>query len=120
MRYSLAEKGTTMAKKKEMDNLAKDAAAAKAAGMSYGQWKAMQYNPVVIKKKDEIQEGWKVCPHCNQPFKPSQQGSKQIYCELTCQRETQKERYMVNGKNKEYQRRYKEKKLAEQAGAENG
>ena len=30
------------AKKKEMDNLAKDAAAAKAAGMSYGQWKAMQ------------------------------------------------------------------------------
>ena len=108
-----------MAKKKEMDNLAKDAAAAKAAGMSYGKWKAMQYNPVVIKKKEEIPEGWKVCPHCKKPFKPNH-GNKQIYCEVTCQREAQKERDIANGKRQECYRRWKEKKLAEQEGAENG
>lgn len=38
-------------KKKEMDNLAKDAAAALAAGMSYGKWKAMQEQPEVREKK---------------------------------------------------------------------
>lgn len=51
-----------MAKKKEMDNLAKDAAAALAAGMSYGKWKAMQ-DPVKIEEPnpDEIPEGYKIC-----------------------------------------------------------
>ena len=38
-------------KKKELDKLAKDAAAALAAGMSYGRWKAMQDFPVVIEKE---------------------------------------------------------------------
>jgi RNase P subunit RPR2 len=109
-----------MARKKEMDNLAKDAAAAKAAGMSYGRWKAMQENPVVIKKKVEIPETWKICPHCKKPFKPNQNGSKQIYCEISCQRGAQRERNIANGKSQEYYRRYKEKKLAEKAGAENG
>lgn len=99
-------------KKKEMDNLAKDAAAALAAGMSYGYWKAMQDKPVVIEKKEEIPEGWKVCPHCGKEFKPSQKGSKQIYCELGCQKAAQAKRYKTTDKYKEYYRNYMERKRA--------
>lgn len=109
-----------MAKKyKGPDKLALDAAAAKAAGMSYGRWKAMQDNPVVDKKEDKIPEGWKICQYCKTPFKPNH-GNKQLYCKVTCQREAQKERDKANGKRQECYRRWKEKKLAEQEGAENG
>lgn len=104
-----------MAKKKEMDNLAKDAAAALAAGMSYGYWKAMQDKPVVIEKKEGPPEGWKVCPRCGKEFKPTQKRGKQIYCELECQKEAQRERYRATDKYKEYYRSYMEKKRADQA-----
>lgn len=110
-----------MAKKyKGPDKLALDAAAAKAAGMSYGRWKAMQDNPIVVKNVEEIPEGWRICQHCKKPFKPNQYGTKQIYCELSCQRQANRERNTVNGKNQEYYRRYKEKQLARKEGAENG
>ena len=68
-------------KKKEPDKLAQDAAAALAAGMSYGKWKAMQ-DPVKIVKK--IPEGWRVCLWCGKAFKPKTRGP-QKYCEAVCQ-----------------------------------
>ena len=99
-----------MAKKKEMDNLAKDAAAALAAHMSYGKWKAMQDNSVAVKKKDEIPESWKVCPHCGKSFKPTK-GTPQKYCEMFCQQQAQALRR--SKKNCERQKRYRERKKAE-------
>lgn len=74
-----------MAKKKEMDNLAKDAAAALAAGMSYGKWKAMQeYAKIEKPNHDEIPEGWRICEWCGKPYKPKSR-RPQKYCELECQ-----------------------------------
>lgn len=97
-------------KKKEMDNLAKDAASALAAGMSYGRWKALQDNPVAVKKKDEIPENWKVCPHCGKSFKPRPK-SRQIYCEVYCQQQAQA--IKSSEKNRERQQRYRDRKKAE-------
>lgn len=77
-----------MARKKEMDNLSKDAAAALAAGMSYGKWKAMQ-RPVTFEKA--IPDGWQVCPQCGKAFKPKIKNN-QIYCEIGCQRAAEVER----------------------------
>ena len=77
--------------KREMDNLAKDAAAALAAGMSYGKWKAMQ-DPVKIEREPGLPTGWKRCRWCNEPFvaKPKQQ-----YCGVYCQKTAQRERAML-------------------------
>ena len=73
-------------KEKEMDNLARDAAAARAAGMTYGKWKALQgEQPVPVK---ELPEGWQVCVFCGKPFKPSTR-RKQLYCEAGCQKKAQ-------------------------------
>ena len=94
------QKGNTMARKKEMDNLAKDAAAALAAGMSYGKWKAMQ-GYTEVKKADEIPKGWRACKVCGKIFKPT---NKQIYCEYACQKTAQKEQikaYKQRNKGKE-------------------
>ena len=98
-----------MAKKREMDNLAKDAAAALAAGMSYGKWKALQENPVHKKKTDEIPEGWKACIRCGKPFKPK--AITQKYCEIACQREVAMEK--DRERHNERQRQYRERKKAE-------
>lgn len=76
-------------KKKEPDKLSQDAAAARAAGMSYGKWKALQSDPV--REKNGTLEGWLVCQYCGKPFKPKTK-RPQIYCEIYCQREAQKER----------------------------
>lgn len=58
-----------MAKKREPDNLAMDAAAALAAGMSYGKYMALRYKPVQkpAPKKEEP-EGDRVCKICGTPF----------------------------------------------------
>lgn len=101
-----------MAKKKAMDKLAQDAAAALAAGMSYGKWKAMQ-DPVKIEKKEEIPDGWKVCPQCGKAYKPKNcSNSKQIYCEIGCQKAAQRER--DRDKNREYYREYMARRRAEE------
>jgi hypothetical protein len=83
--------GGIMARKREMDNLAKDAAAALAAGMSYGKWKAMQ-GETRIKKPDELPDGWYICKNCGKPFKPGKYNGRKIYCELNCQREAARKR----------------------------
>ena len=72
--------------RKEPDKLARDAAAALAAGMTYGKWKAMQ-GPFEIKPETGLPKGWKKCVWCNTPFKPH---PNQIYCDWRCQRQAQK------------------------------
>lgn len=76
-------------KNKEPDNLAQDAAAARAAGMSYGKWKGLQ-TPAKIEKK-EIPEGWKRCAYCGKPFKPKSK-QNQKYCESYCGQRARAER----------------------------
>ena len=71
-------------KKKAPDKLAQDAAAALAAGMTYGKWKAMNSHPVTIEKK--IPDGWRVCEWCGKPFRPSTKSNKR-FCEVYCQKE---------------------------------
>lgn len=73
-----------MAKAKEPDQLAQDAASAKAAGLSYGKWKAMQ--GVTIKKSTDLPEGWKRCEWCNTPFKAKK---NQRFCGAVCQKYAQ-------------------------------
>lgn len=85
-----------MAKKKAPDKLAQDAAAALAAGMSYGKWKAMQ-DPVKIEKPklDEVPEGWRKCKRCGEPFKPNKYGRNQIYCDIVCQKSDYREKKRI-------------------------
>ena len=102
-----------MARKREMDNLAKDAAAALAAGMSYGKWKAMQGEPVQTTKPNELLEGWKVCPQCGKAYKPKKySNNRQIYCEVACQKAAQRVR--DKGKYDEYYRTHMREKRAKQ------
>jgi hypothetical protein len=103
-----------MARKKEPDKLAQDAAAALAAGMSYGKWKAMQEPVKIEKKAEEIPEGWLICKQCGKPFKPKTY-RKQKYCEMSCQQAAQKER--DRGKYNGYYREYQARKRAELKGA---
>jgi uncharacterized paraquat-inducible protein A len=80
-----------MAKTKEPDRLAMEASMAIEAGMSYGQWKGLQYEkhkPVKVEKG--IPEGWKVCTHCGKAYKANR--SDQKYCDIHCQRQAIYER----------------------------
>lgn len=63
-----------------MDNLARDAILAKKAGLSYGQWKAMQ--KPVVKKEKKAKNGWKKCKGCGKLFEP--RNNKQKYCDIVC------------------------------------
>lgn len=76
-------------KNKEPDKLSRDAAAAKAAGMSYGKWKAMQ-TPVKMVEKG-IPEGWRICAYCGKAFKPKSK-RPQLYCEVYCSNRASSER----------------------------
>lgn len=64
----------------EWDRLSIDAYKARQAGMSYGQWKALQ-TPQKIETK--IPEGWRVCKYCGKHFKPTTKRA-QLYCEFFC------------------------------------
>ena len=68
-----------MAKDKE-DKLAQDAAAARAANMSYGMWKGLQA-PVKIEKK--IPEGYRICEFCGKPYYPKTKQNRK-YCDMQC------------------------------------
>lgn len=80
-----------------MDQLSQDAAAALAAGMTYGKWKALQGERPETEKK--IPEGWQICAHCGKPFKPTT-WRKQIYCESYCQKSATDKRYKRNRRRK--------------------
>jgi hypothetical protein len=64
-----------------MDNLAREAMLAKEAGVSYGQWKALQKPKQVLRK---IPEGWIACEHCGKYFKPR---ANQRFCDIGCRAE---------------------------------
>jgi hypothetical protein len=103
-------------KKKEMDNLAKDAAAALAVGMSYGKWKAIHGNTKEdnqLIEEETIPEGWGICQHCGKPFKPRSR-RPQKYCDSVCQQTELRERYIE--KHRERNREYQRKKREEQKG----
>lgn len=76
-----------MAKKNEPDKLAQDAAAALAAGMSYGKWKASQQR---VEVTPVIPDGWRQCDYCGKYFKP--RGGAQRFCDIECRTASYKER----------------------------
>lgn len=65
-----------------MDQLAKDAAEARKAGMSYGQWKATQ-EPVVIRRPEKAE---RVCRHCGRELPKG----KKTWCSRECCNEADK------------------------------
>ena len=89
-----------------MDRLARNAMLAKQAGMSYGQWKALQ--PIVTVEKQKIPEGWKTCKHCGKPFKPIQ--GKQ-FCDIYCRQKAYTARQREIQKN--YMKKYRARKEEE-------
>lgn len=97
-----------------MDNLAKNAMLAREANMTYGKWKALQYQQQQKQEtqpepKRDIPEGWKRCEWCGKPFKPKTK-RKQMYCEVSCQQQAQY--YRNHDKELEIQRRYRERRKA--------
>ena len=76
---------------------------AKQAGLSYGQWKALQ--PVVPIKAEKIEppKEWKTCPLCGTKF-PEKGGKR--FCNYECQHRAQEI----------HQYEYKKRKKAEQNG----
>ena len=98
-----------MAKKKELDNLARDAAAALAANMSYGKWKAL--HPNTKDKCDEpLPQDSPTCQECGQPFRPRSY-VKQKYCCVECQRASANRRFREN--HEDYWKNAMAKKRAE-------
>ena len=89
-----------MAKKnKEPDKLSQDAAAAIAAGMSYGKWKSLQSPVKVEKVEKKIPDGWRVCEYCGKLYKPKTY-RPQKYCEPYCgqqAREAKKRKALPTG-----------------------
>ena len=86
-----------------MDRLARNAMLAKQAGMSYGQWKALQ--PIVPVEKMEMKEppkGWIKCEYCKKPFKPF--NSMQKYCEVYCRERGYYEKRSENQREKARER----------------
>lgn len=87
----------------EPSKLSHEAAQAKAANMSYGQWKAIQQRQEV--KPEELSEGWTRCEHCGKPFKKFKQ---KRFCDLTCREQAYAPKAKVM--KAEYDRRHKRKK----------
>lgn len=66
------------------DKLSQDAAAALAAGLTYGKWMAKQ-SPITVEKKP--QEPQKVCQYCGGPIIDicmDKRGKKRKYCSVAC------------------------------------
>ena len=76
-----------------MDNLAKEAVIARAAGMSYGKWKALHPCPPAPKYTPEqmlaIETGkLKICNHCRELYDKG--GIK--YCSVECRKKARTQR----------------------------
>ena len=75
----------------EPDNLALDCMAARAAGMSYGKWKALKEQKPKTKHKQEENirdDDMKICEYCKKEFEPSRK--TQRFC---CDQCYKKDRY---------------------------
>lgn len=88
----------------EPSKLAQQNALARAAGLSYGKWKALQPRP--DEKKEELPGGWKHCEYCGKPIKGTK---RKQFCDPHCQRLS----YEARNKEKraEYNRKYKKKRI---------
>lgn len=71
----------------QTDKLTQEAIAARAAGMTYGKWKAMQ--PRVEIDPNIIPDGWKACEYCGKGFKPAH-GKR--FCDIECRTRAYRER----------------------------
>ena len=91
-----------------VDILALEAVAAKKAGMSYGQWKAMG-GKIDPEKDILLPSNLPSCKRCGRRFKPKR-GVRQLYCNPDCQYEAQKDRN--RDKNRERARVYAARKRA--------
>jgi hypothetical protein len=66
---------------KKTDKLTQECAQAKAAGLSYGQWKALQPRVEVITDPLKIPEDLKKCAFCGTLF---ERNNKKKYCGADC------------------------------------
>lgn len=90
-----------------MDNVVREAMLAKEAGMSYGQWKAMQ--PKQEKQPNTIPEGYASCEYCGKLFKKSH-GKR--FCDIGCRTDAYKPK--ASAYNADYYKRVgKEKRQKE-------
>ncbi len=76
------------------NNLVKDAADARAAGMSYGKWMAMKEPVKIVKKKEEKKP---VCLHCGRVLK----GQQKKWCSSECCAEAGKKKRKAQQKEGE-------------------
>ena len=85
-----------MSRKKKMDRLSARAAAAKAEGISYGQWIARHCPPGTeresepAKKRNNRPILTKSCPHCGASFKTTNR--IKIYCTPECRESARSKR----------------------------
>lgn len=100
-----------MAKKREPTKLELDMIECEKAGFGvhYGAWKATQ-KPVPIEKG--IPEGFRICIGCGKPFKPNTPNSKQIYCDVTCQKQYYRIKYRERNKQSSMESYYRKKEAA--------
>lgn len=84
-----------MARRKEPDQLSKDSTAALKANMSYGKWKALQWEamgrPAVAPKEPEEPEPNTVCKYCGNTFYNPYKNHK-CFCDDECRKEYQKQK----------------------------
>lgn len=103
-----------MAKKKELDNLAKDMIRCKKDGFGchYGDWKFLHPNTKEKQDDSAIPNGWLICRECGKPFKPRTKRS-QFYCEAECQKRAAQRKFKENNKDyyKNKMAEYRERKL---------
>ena len=71
-----------------MDNLSRMAVLATNAGMSYGQWMALQGDTKPERNEEKgIPDGFFVCRHCGKLFRPNMK-KNQRFCDMECQRQS--------------------------------
>ncbi len=94
----------------EQDKLISEAAQAKAAGLSYGKWKALQPNP----EPAVIPEGWRACDYCGGLFVAHR---NKKYCGSVCSGKAyrrdhpaKKQEYMMRALERRREKRLEEKR----------
>lgn len=103
--------------KKELDNLSLDMIECEKAGFGvhYGWWRSSLGYEKIERKTDVLQEGWRTCAFCGEPFKLSNKGKNRLYCDISCQRKASNKN-RDKDKQKQYEIRYRERKKLEKAG----
>lgn len=93
-----------------MDNLSRMAVLATNAGMSYGQWMALQGDTKPERTEEkELPDGWQKCEWCGAAFKLKTNKGKR-FCDASCQRQANDTKRRK--RNAEYMAMYRERKKA--------